>query len=432
MKCIKLINNNRGSLYIFVLIIIMSITIIISIISNIAIHNFEIIKSHKENAYLYEYAFQGIENVVYEINSVLDEKRMHISEQTLRDVVNENIRENVYYEIMSLENKYNGDFYLKSRFSTNFENNANLYIRNERYEYEIENDSRNIKLEIWISVGAEVDITSRATNIDTGDARAVGAKVQMSGSGAEMIVPTYVWRSEPMWSEYGVFAKGVVVIGVEDEIEIEDDGEWEEVEISPQGYINVNYIEGGFLESYGMAFSENVEWSRENPVMVIKDFRNNIDVSNFYVNGEAIETAIIVDNVNLHEVFIYSSSPSQNTFRGVIYTKGNVTVDAVNIEGHVLSEGNVSILNRANLQIDIRAKKDSVFEINLLDKELKHRLYDYLKITEFNRVSSVKTEAESAINQILMNSDFANNATLLVDLMDNMYYKIIEINYIVL
>ena len=404
----KYLSNEKGNAYIFVLIIILSVGITMSIIMNVVNYNFGLTEVYKENAYLYEQAVNGVGHAVYRMNNTLDENRLYISEQTTLEIV-QNIDENIYYKIENIQNKYDGTFYLGSTYSRRFERNAREELQLGSYRYQLADENRTFEIGTRVSLDTELTITSRATDLSNGNFREVLAVVQLVDSEEESIVPNYRWRVTPRWANYAVFANGRVTI--------------EEIE-NETSFITVSYSEYENLRSYKGAFTENIEWSIGNPIL-ISDEIVSIDVSRFYEEQTPINTAIIINSP--YEVLIYSSDASRNTFNGIIYSSGSILIDGINVNGCVLSEGNVRIMNNSNSEIRLTRSENLVFGIKFMEEELRRRFYDCLGITNFRGISKETTEGKEAIQEILNYSAFTDNATIIIDAINSMYYRVVEL-----
>lgn len=397
----KNIKSNEGNAYIFVLVVVMTVSIVISIILNLTEHNLNLTNGYKSNAYLYEQAVHGVEDAISRTNKKLSQHKMYIEEKVLNDIFSEPLTSDVYYELPNLQNKYIGEFYLKTVFVNKFKKYAKEVLQNESYEYEIKDDNNTIKVEVDIYIDHEITVKCKTKKLGSDSFRIVEGKAEFLEDVKEILIPTYKWKEYYEWTNYGVYAKGDVIYR----------GELIYAEFMQRGYFNI----------FDRAFLDSIKWTQDNPIIVEKGFSGYIDISNFYIDNEPVKTAIIVESP--FETVIYSSDPYKNTFEGIIYCKSDVTVSGINVKGTILSEQNLYLENFFDTEIKLEYDRDMLFKIVIENKELKLRLYDYFRATNFNGISKEKED----IQNILFKSQFTNNGTIIIDLIENLYYKITTI-----
>jgi hypothetical protein len=417
--------NTKGSSYILVLVIVMTVFLNLSIAINISKYQNIITEAYNGSINNYEMAVSGIEKTTNIINRELHINKNRLYEQLIGELVGNIKYSSIEYKIDSTINKQNGTFSMKNQF---IEANLNKiayditvksldemqFIKTETsylYTYNIYTNDEKNKHEVIviikpINIGGEYkfDITSTANNSIDGKLESrstVTATIKMNKFYEEStLYPNFKWETVKKFLNKSIYASGSV--------QILDDASVSFMEYMTDIDVNIN------------STLNDTVWSYQNPTIIMNYFTTSpIDVSKFYVEGQPIPT-IILNNTNT-AIRLYSSDSSKNDFIGIIFSKEDIAITGINIEGSIVCLKDISI-SSSGKNLIFKENKDMIFTIRLADSELYYKILDYLNITNFNKLTTKQVQSEAEMKILLGNLNFSNTA-----LFD--FYGMSEIKY---
>ena len=364
----------RGSSYLFVMIIMFSVFIMLTIsvsITRQAANNSFI---YADNANLYYLAVDYAEKFVDEMNTLIDSQKNRIQKEVsdeIRLYIGESTEEYIFYE--AEENLYAGNFYLKNRdFVRNNQrvlsgsrNNlyTDLYIeaiqeildgivrRGGIREYEIYIEEKGISIQYEILVvlsvkGGRYIFTSNVRNLTNGNIDSVEGEIVIQvEEHEEILYENYQFRELPDYVMKDSFLTPL------------------DLRINESIYFN------------------DIEWSIENPVAYYK-FGEEIDISKFYDKDNPVATILIAEGEN----HIIHTMNGRENFTGIIYVKGDIDIsEDITIE-----------------------YKNNFLDIAIHDRVFRRKLYDYFGLTnfQFNNISEI-------FQQVKLSEEFSLEITAL-------------------
>lgn len=161
-------------------------------------------------------------------------------------------------------------------------------------------------------------------------------------------------------------------------------------------------------------FIDSQQWSYNNPIYVV-DESATIDISQF----DSIPTAIICNNEN-STIRLKASNPSKAVFNGVVISPGKIKIiskieingvmiagnesDGIGITREKVQKGDYAGVQISATNVKIKYDRDMILKIRFLDKTLQRKLYDCLKITNYQSSLTASNE-QSRINIIMGEPD---------------------------
>lgn len=343
-------NSSKGSAYIYVLIIMLSIFLMLNVVINITSNEVLIVNVKYQNGNLYSMAEWGIDLGLYSLNSVIIENVHSINYKILKDLQSKNLREMVTF--ISKDNPYTGSFHIthnNSLYKSLYEKHAQFYIN----EFLIETDGmmklnlENYTIDISIhynNIRGHYNIVSVATNIITNISMTLEAILIFNGEiFSQVISENYIWYDIPVYYETGMYE-----------------------------FVNFNEVYNIQNNLY------NDNWLYEYPILLINDENYHVDIASFYYEDIATNSIIIHNGEG--NLYIYTSEESKNTFNGIILSKGNIAFKEghYNVEGNLISGGYIDYTN-----LNFTPNSDILFYINFKNKEHTRQLYDSLFLTNY-------------------------------------------------
>ena len=373
----------RGSAYLFVMIIMFSIFIMLTVSISLTSQSAKVSFAYSDNANLYYLAVDFTEKFVAELNEQLVSQRNEIHEEIFERVkvrLEESPEEYIFYEDNS-GNVYEGNFYLKEEDVTiggvvilSGEKN-NLYallyrsyvlsIFNSRlmdgesiarYEITIEENSVPTKYEILITYLDERNgvykFRSTARNLTNRNSDSVIAELVLTiDEHKEVLYENYQFRIEPEYLNKNSFLTN-------EDLQVNED-----IEI--------------YLRDH--------EWTEKNPVAYYS-VGETVDISKFYNDSEPVPTILILEDEN----FIYSEDENKR-FTGVIYTNGELEISEDVLIEH----------------------KNNFLDIIIDTVSFRRMIYDYFQLTDFQSL-----QAKLIFKELKLSEKFSLHITSLP------YYKI--------
>lgn len=416
----------KGSSYVFIIVVMTVITIMISTSLNISIYHMVTTNAYKKDSNNYYIALLGAEKVLNMINNNFQNNLYNIKKETTKTILYENLEEISYYKIDDFQNKYNGDFHLKQKDTTNKIGDKDTYYKEayikainyftelyladkKSFSYEVELSEEDFnKYTVYITISKNLNIEnefkvlSKAKNLGTNNSITLEGKLKIKDvQNEEIIYETYNFKNILEWFNYPMYIKGLVVK-------------------------NNSTILGEYSENTNVNFSniinnnvqlEDTLWSVEYPVIYSNELSTDIDISQFYVDEKPIPTIIINANENGHIKLSYSDA-NKNYFKGLIVSAGNIVINE-NIDIHL--EGNVFCGNSVyleNTNLNLIKNTNLIFDINTEQISDKRKILDKFNITSFNEMLELETSkngvkiekilnnAKININSIMINNDF--------------------------
>lgn len=371
-------NSSKGSAYIYVLIIMLSIFIMLNVVISITSNEVLIVNAKYQNGNLYHMAKGGIDIGLNALNNVVIENIHSINHKILEDLHMQDLKEIVTF--ISEDNPFTGNFHIthnETLYKSLFEKHTNDYISDFLVEtngilnLDIENYSVDIFLN-YNNIRGHYNVVSVATNTTTNISITLEAILTFNWIVDNQIISeNYMWYDIPMHYENGM-------------------SEF------------VNFDEVYNTQSY---LYEN-NWMHEYPILFNSNENLYIDIANFYYEDIATNSIIIHNGEG--DLYIHTSEESKNMFNGIILSRGNIVFE----EGDYIVEGNLISGGYINYKdLNFTPNSDILFYINFENKEHTRQLYDSLFLTNFtenngyplNRISICsKSPLEVRINQPIL------------------------------
>ena len=332
----------RGSAYLFVMIIMFSIFIAVTLSISTTQQTAQNSFIYAENANQYDLLSDCIERFSAELNDIVHANQSDIQNAVLdrlKTYIVNNPESYLFYE-PGKENIYDGNFYLKQ--SDLVRNNQRLMSGNKNrlftdlYSEEITQILFPImqNKQTWIY---KIDVQEKDTPIQY--------QVSISPT-LQNGICSFAATIENLTTGIYDSISGKIALETDPHLEI--------------FYENYRFKDG-VHNSSPLPINESVSiqdhhWSKEKPVAYFSQGQM-IDISAFYDGSDPIPTILIAEGENQ----IFCSDPHKNTFITLLYTK-----DSISLAEDVILQ-----------------YKSNILDIPIHDKAFRRKLYDYFGLTDF-------------------------------------------------